>query len=492
MPGGCGIIGQPKGGSGAKTCMMSTDQSTLGNALLRSAAILLAVVGVALVLAPGLVLYAAAWAWPGARSTVAVAGVASETERFAEVRAGTGSMRPVRMDTIDTADIAIDRVREGRSDAGIAPSIFLASSSGFEGVANLGWMYLHVIVPSGSNIHALRDLAGRKLGFGGGDPSVRVLLDRVFKYYGLVSPPQTIEQHNGDLEKAFLEGEIDAAAALTGLFDETVTALLATGWYELVPVPEADALAAWLPGTARVVFPPGVYGPERNRPDAASPRMPTLAVARLLFTRADASDTTVHALIERLESLLPAEYALVSVVDRREVSPLPMHAAAARVFAGVDSHSANTPHGSARWSGVLTLALAAMIAAWLRIQARQTARRRAFAGLLTGIAAQMQQAQSTLDALLLRWDRALSEMDNAPEAAAATDAGAAPPRNSVSIFAPPAVTDEPAKTPVAEVLEDSEIVGAARPRGETKAPRLATPAAMPEEAPDSDQMDLLF
>lgn len=468
--------------------MMHNNQSTLGDALLRSAAILLAVVGVMLVLAPGLVLYAVTWAWPGGtQGSVAVVGTASETAPFAESRLASAPDPAARFEAVDTADIAIDRVREGRSDAGIAPSIFLAASSGFEGVANLGWMYLHIIVPSGSEIHVVRDLAGRKLGLGGGDPSIRVLLDRAFKYYGFVAPPQIVEQHNADLEKAFLEGEIDAAAILASLFDESVTKLMATGWYELVPAPEADALAAWLPGTASTAFPPGVYGPERSRPDAAQ-RIPTLAVARLLFTQADAPDTTAHALIERLEALPPAEYALVSFPDRQDVSPLPLHAAAARIYAGVDSISTDTPRGKARWIGVWALALACGCVAVLRIQTRLAGRRRKIDTYLRGINAQMQQIQSTLEALVSRWDQALVETDSAPQAAARAEATTAP-RESVSIFTlPPSATEVAAP----EVAGIDEIVGAARPHRAAKPHRPEMPAGAPEPAPDSDQLGLPF
>ena len=366
---------------------MQDTTATLSNAFVRAAVVVLALAGVLCLLSPEFIARVLEWAWPGgSRGSISICAREPDAALLEKSPDAPEVAYPLNVRVVDTADLAMESVRKGNDEAGIAPSLLFGGTSGFEGVASLGRLYLHVAAPSGSPIKTVRDLASRKIGLAGGDPAVRLLIDRVFDFYGLDIAPQFVEQHNPDLEKAFLDGEIDAAALLTGLFDPALSQLLATGWYDLIPLPEAEALAGWLPGVVAVVFPAGVYGAERTRPDPAAVPVTTLAVSRVLFARRDVPETAVRVLLDRLESALPAGRVSISDANLAEVAPLRLNVLAARILAGVEESAAESNATGVWVFGVCSLLAVAGAVIRQRVNNRRISRRREFAERLQGVA----------------------------------------------------------------------------------------------------------
>ncbi len=263
---------------------------------------------------------------------------------------------------------AVTRVRDGGADAGYALSIALAGQEGLAGVANLGRRHLHVIVPAGAAVQGLADLAGTKVGTGHADAYAIELFSALLESCAPANPPQLTTEHNADLEEAFLEGQIGAALLLCGHNEPIVTELFATGWYTLVPIPEAEALALRIPGLFADVIPAGLYGPEHSIPPPESGPLPTVAVTALLYARVDAADAKVEALARRAQKSADAR-------EAGAVAPLALHPAAVQFAAGAPPPRPESGRAMALLLGCLCLLTGAQTL-WGRARKRRTAARR--------------------------------------------------------------------------------------------------------------------
>ena len=164
-------------------------------------------------------------------------------------------------------------------------------ADGIYGVAAVGTQYFFVVVPSDSPVREVRDLRGAI------NPGVRAsgqaptLGEKVLDYYGLLTASQgqppavsVVRPQHGSILKDFAAGHMTAATRTQFLHADLIDDVLNEGRYRLTPIPDHEALARALPGTAPGFIPAGAYGPGRRVPESA---VPTLTVALLIVARSD-------------------------------------------------------------------------------------------------------------------------------------------------------------------------------------------------------------
>jgi len=201
------------------------------------------------------------------------------------------------------------------------------------GLARLDSQFFFVIVPSGSAVREIRDLAGPvNPGTRDGD-APPTLGERVLDYYGLIAPPadgggrvSIVRPEKGNVAD-FESGHNVAETRTQALSSELIGNILRTGAYRLVPIRDGEALARSIPGTSAGLIPAGVFGPERRAP--AEP-VPTLVTSQLLLARADLPARVVRDVLEIVydPSFLREVGYDVSEESGRELAGWPLHPAA--------------------------------------------------------------------------------------------------------------------------------------------------------------------
>ena len=180
-----------------------------------------------------------------------------------------------------------------------------AQAGGVYGLATVGRQYFFVIVPNGSAVKEIRDLAGTI------NPGVRevgqapTLGERVLEYYELLASPSTpggrtpavsvVRPTGSSVVKDFETRHMGAATRTQFLHAGLIDEILSDGNYRLVPIRDHAALAQSLPGTEPVFIPAGSYGPGRRIPPEP---VPTLAVAALLVARPDLPGRVVRDILD--------------------------------------------------------------------------------------------------------------------------------------------------------------------------------------------------
>ncbi len=204
------------------------------------------------------------------------------------------------LDVLETAGSLdnLKRIQEGRADFGLVQGGLESGLPGLHAVASVGLQYAHVIAPADSSITTFRDLAGKRVGVGPASGGSAVLAKQVFDFFDFAEPVLLVPGHAPALAEAFSSGDIEAAFVVYRLFAPAVESLLDTGYYRLLPIPEALGVAHYLPGVSAETFPLALYGPGRSLPEAQT--LPTLAVDTLLVAREDTPDHQVEALLHAL------------------------------------------------------------------------------------------------------------------------------------------------------------------------------------------------
>jgi len=238
------------------------------------------------------------------------------------------------------------RLRDGEVDVALVQGGPQMDPAGLAGLATLGLEYVHVIAPADSAIQTFRDLAGKRVGVGAEQSGSEALARSIFDFFAFHDPPALVSGHAPGLEQAFLDGQIDAAFTVYGLFAPVMETLLQSGYYRLVPIPEAAALAEYVAGVKAALLPDSLYGPSRSLPPANGAPFMTLSVDTLMVAREDASPQQVRALLERLyhsDFTRRARLQHVTEASGQQVAPWPLHAAA-RAF-----YDRNAPVSSDRF-----------------------------------------------------------------------------------------------------------------------------------------------
>lgn len=226
-------------------------------------------------------------------------------------------------------------LKDGNADLALVQSGLTTDREDLVALANLGRQYLHVVVPADSKVETFRDLAGKRIGVGPEGGGADALARRMLEFFNFGEETTLVYDHNPDLKEAFLDGEIDAAFSVQGLFDPTLEALLSLGWYRLVPVREAESVSRYLPGVFAENLPPNLYGPDRSIPPAAGGPFPTLAVNTLLVCQRSLPSHQVHTVLElifRGDFLRAARLTGLTEADAQTQLHLPLHAGAEEFY----------------------------------------------------------------------------------------------------------------------------------------------------------------
>lgn len=226
----------------------------------------------------------------------------------------------------DTAAAARDLVA-AEADFALVSAAAAPFPEGVAGVATLAPKHLHAIVPATAAARHFRDLKGLRVGTGPEGSAGAALARAVFDHYAFAEPAVLVPTPAAGLRAAFGSGEIDAAVIFDALFAPGVEALLESGYYRLLPIDEAPAIARRLPNTFAETLPPGLYGPDRSLPPVADGPWPTLGAHTLLVARSGAPAQAVRAAAAAVAD--PANAVLTAGVGPGAGLPLAPHAAVA-------------------------------------------------------------------------------------------------------------------------------------------------------------------
>lgn len=247
-----------------------------------------------------------------------------------EVKATRGSVENIALLREGAADLALIQgglAAERESTTG-EWSMFAPDETRLVSLANLGRQYVHIVVPADSDIQRFRDLAGRRVGVGASGGGSEAMAQDIMSFFRFQEEATLVSDHNPDLVEAFLDGEIDAAFTVYGLFAPAMERLLSSGWYRLVPMEEAPAVASYLPGTFAEELKPYLYGPNRSIPEAP---LETLGVNTLLVCQSDLPSRQVYTVLEEIFSGPFLKMARLTDLDEegaQDALHLPLHSAA--------------------------------------------------------------------------------------------------------------------------------------------------------------------
>lgn len=205
----------------------------------------------------------------------------------------------------------------------------------FAAIASVGMRYVHVIVPTDSTIHTFRDVAGKKLGVGPQEGDAAALAGELLDFFKFTESPELVYDQGPDLERAFLDGRINAALVIQGLNAPPIQELLAKGWYRLVSIAEAESIAAALPYVQASVFPNNSYGIDRALPSTGDLPFGTLAIRSILVAGENTADRLVYAVLTQLYSpgfLNQAPLPHFSEAEGTPSGAWPMHPAASAYY----------------------------------------------------------------------------------------------------------------------------------------------------------------
>jgi hypothetical protein len=324
--------------------------------------------------------------WGGGGTVTLAAGAGEELDLDLAERLG-GRLREAEdlaLEVTETSGSAasLERLRKGSASLALVLASAVQEDWGeVRALAAAGSRYVHVMVPSDSPIHTFRDLEGKKIGVGPVDGDAAVLAAAICDFFRFSAPPEMINDYGGDWERAFLDGRIEAAITVQGLNAGEVQALLAKGWYRLVPIAEAESIAQAVPGAMAVTLPNNLYGVDRELPRPEQGPFPALAFRAALVAREDAPGRTVHAVLTQLfspELLSNAPLAGYTEAEGRPPDAWPLHPAAETFYRRHDPVTWRQMAAALQVAAGLAVASLAARALWRwRRQRRYASQRRA-------------------------------------------------------------------------------------------------------------------
>ena len=264
-------------------------------------------------------------------------------QQFAEALAARLGARFTAQQTNGSVD-NLERVGSGRAVLGFAQGDAVADAVAGTGafdeaipivaVARLYDEYVHIVVRDGSDVHDLRDLAGRAVSLGARGSGVELVARRVLAaadvdVAAMRNPELGLEGSIAALRK----GEIDAFFWVGGLPTPGIAALAADTPIRLLSIPPAvvDAVNAAHAGAYRQAdFPIGGYGIDSSTV--------TMTVPNYLVARADAPEGLIHdatAVLFDERATIARGAPAAALLDRRQAiftDPIPLHAGAARYY----------------------------------------------------------------------------------------------------------------------------------------------------------------
>ncbi|SHF31744.1 hypothetical protein SAMN05444320_103197 [Streptoalloteichus hindustanus] len=229
----------------------------------------------------------------------------------------------------------LNRLAAGEAQLGLASLDAVMTEPGRRppGLSAVGRLYdsfLHLVVPAGSGVRALADLAGRRVGVGLAQSGTAFTVRRLLPLTGLRFQEARLSQ--ADAANALAAGDLDGFLTLTGIPTPAISQLAARVPVRLVPLAEeAVALANAHPGPYVPATIPATTYPE-------VPPCPTVAVPNLLLARDDLPAPVVETVTDTVftdASRIAAghpEARRINVRTGIATGPVPLHAGAAAWF----------------------------------------------------------------------------------------------------------------------------------------------------------------
>lgn len=202
-------------------------------------------------------------------------------------------------------------------------------------VARIGQQFVHVIVPTASEILNFKQLAGKTLSLGPEKSGHAMLGGRILEDCDFRPAARLVHTSISSIREDFASDRMDAIILIYDLNAPLLKDLLRQGDYRLIPLFEAEAMAYSISGLSPAVIPHGAYGPNRTIPPLAQAPFPTLAVNTLLVTPKSSNRFQVQSMLQTLYSpsfLKRSGLPLLNENYGQEVSGMPLHEAATRYY----------------------------------------------------------------------------------------------------------------------------------------------------------------
>lgn len=200
-------------------------------------------------------------------------------------------------------------------------------------ISGLYLNYVQIVTLKNSEIHSVKDLAGKRVGVGAPNSGVEVNAKMILKGHGLGVDDYDpyFLSYNEAMEQLKI-GEIDAAFVTSGLPNAPVTELSKVKEISVIPIhlnkmQEKEQLSSYF---KEAMIPADTYG--NNEP------IPTIGIQNLLLVRKDLSEDVVYKLTsilyQNLSQLQRAHGAMhqVSSKSSTPVLPIPLHNGAKRYY----------------------------------------------------------------------------------------------------------------------------------------------------------------
>ncbi|MEV6838001.1 TAXI family TRAP transporter solute-binding subunit [Streptomyces sp. NPDC051133] len=245
----------------------------------------------------------------------------------------------------------VQRVATGKADFTIAAADAVEAyelrhgtgAGRLRGVARLYDDYVHLVVPSGSDVHSVADLRHRRVATGLPDSGVRLIADRVLKAAG-INPRKDITPVADGIDTGpdqLEQGKIDAFFWSGGLPTKGLLSLAKKGAFRFVPID--GEVVTRLHGQGEEAR----YYRAANIPESAYPtvqqgtEVPTIAVSNVLMTRTDVdprlTEWMTRTVIKSRDGI-GAHVHSAQLVDVRTAiytDPLPLQEGARRYYRSV-------------------------------------------------------------------------------------------------------------------------------------------------------------
>jgi uncharacterized protein len=248
-----------------------------------------------------------------------------------------GSVANLRMLAKGTADIAFS-LSDSALDAWEGQDTFKTGALRFSALARTYDNYVHVVVPTASDVFRIENLQGKDVGIGPVNSGTNVIARRILSTAKVTVRPWTYDLETA-VERLTLRakspdkpGGIDALIWSGGLPTAPIAKLQTTIGFKLVDIGETAATIALkrFGGYVLSSIPPSIY--------QLSSSVPTLAVPNYLLARRGLSDSwawwTLNTMFRRQTDLMAFHPEAGSLDARSAIAtmPIPLHPAAERWY----------------------------------------------------------------------------------------------------------------------------------------------------------------
>lgn len=231
----------------------------------------------------------------------------------------------------------VNRLREGQIDMGFALAVTVyeayhggdENETAFEELRVVGPLYanlVHVLVPRGSTVTSLRELAGARISVGAAGSGTEQVARQILEEFGLTYDDVDARYLTfSESASSLRDGAIDAAIISVGYPAAAVLEATTTGGARLIPVERerVESLRARYPYYAVGVIPEGTY-------PGVTGEISTISMMNWVVARADLEDDVVGSLLSVYEEervSLEQVHEMAGQIDLADLDrvPIPLH-----------------------------------------------------------------------------------------------------------------------------------------------------------------------